>query len=86
MEPEITHGDIIAMKKIEHWESFLLLGEVYAIVTINDMRTIKRIGKSENTDCYSLIPTNKSPEYGTQDLPRNMIRYVYQVLGCMKRL
>lgn len=85
MEPEITHGDIIALKRIEDF-SFLPLGEVYAIVTRNGMRTIKRLGPSENVDCYSLVPTNKSPEYGVQDLPKNMIEIVYQVLGCMKRL
>lgn len=85
MEPEITHGDIIALKKIDDF-SFLPLGEVYAIVTTNGMRTIKRIGPSDNKDCYSLIPTNKSPEYGIQELPKNMIAVVFQVLGCMKRL
>jgi len=85
MEPEITHGDIIALKRIEDF-SFLPFGEVYAIVTRNGMRTIKRIGPSENVDCYSLVPTNKSPEYGVQDLRKDMIEIVYQVLGCMKRL
>lgn len=85
MEPEITHGDIIALKRIEDF-SFLPFGEVYAIVARNGMRTIKRIGPSENVDCYSLIPTNKSPEYGVQDLRKDMIEIVYQVLGCMKRL
>lgn len=85
MEPEITHGDIIALKRIEDF-SFLPFGEVYAIVTRNGMRTIKRIGPSENVDCYSLIPTNKSLEYGVQDLRKDMIEIVYQVLGCMKRL
>lgn len=85
MEPEITHGDIIALKRIEDF-SFLPFGEVYAIVTRNGMRTIKRLGPSENGDCYSLIPTNKSPEYGVQDLRKDMILIVYQVLGCMKRL
>ena len=85
MEPEITHGDIIAMKKIEDF-SFLPLGEVYAIVTTNGMRTIKRLGPSSNPNSYSLVPTNKSPEYGIQELPKKMISIVYQVLGCMKRL
>ena len=85
MEPEITHGDIIALKRIEDF-SFLPYGEVYAIVTRNGMRTIKRLGPSANKDCYSLIPTNKSPEYGVQDLPKDMIYIVFQVLGCMKRL
>lgn len=85
MEPEITHGDIIALKKIED-TSFLPLGEVYAIVTTNGMRTIKRLGPSNDPKCYTLVPTNKSPEYGIQELPKNMIEHIFQVLGCMKRL
>lgn len=85
MEPEITHGDIIALKKIED-KSFLPLGEVYAIVTTNGMRTIKRLGPSNAPKCYTLVPTNKSPEYGIQELPKDMIEHVFQVLGCMKRL
>lgn len=85
MEPEITHGDIIALKKIED-KSFLPLGEVYAIVTTNGMRTIKRLGPSNDPKCYTLVPTNKSPEYGIQELPKDMIEHVFQVLGCMKRL
>ena len=85
MEPEINHGDIIALRQIEDF-SFFPMGEVYAIVTTNDMRTIKRIGPSANPNCYALIPTNKSPEYGIQDLPKDMIKSLFQVLGCMKRL
>lgn len=85
MEPEINHGDIIALKKIED-PSFLPLGEVYAIVTTNDMRTIKRLGKGDDKDHYNLVPTNKSPEYGIQEIPKNMILTIFQVLGCMKRL
>lgn len=85
MEPEITHGDIIALKKIDD-KSFLPLGEVYAIVTTNGMRTIKRLGPSNDPKCYTLVPTNKSPEYGIQELPKDMIEHIFQVLGCMKRL
>ena len=85
MEPEIAHGDMIALKKIEDF-SFIPFGEVYAIVTTNEMRTIKRIGPAANPENYSLIPTSKSPEYGIQELPKRMIRHIYHVLGCMKRL
>lgn len=85
MEPEINNGDIIALKKIEDF-SFLPLGEVYAIVTTNGLRTIKRLGPSQNPECYTLVPTNKSPEYGTQELRKDMIQHIFQVLGCMKRL
>ena len=84
MEPEINHGDIIALKKIED-KSFLPLGEVYAIVTTNDMRTIKRLGAGKTDDTYTLIPSNKSPEYSPQQLPARMIRAIFQVLGAVKR-
>ena len=84
MEPEINHGDIIALKKIED-KSFLPLGEVYSIVTKNDMRTIKRLGAGKTDDFYTLIPSNKSPEYSPQQLPVKMIRTIFQVLGAVKR-
>ena len=85
MEPEITSGDIIALKEIPD-PSFLPLGEVYAIVTTNGLRTIKRLGPSADPDKYSLVPANKSPEYGVQEIPKAMIARVYEVLGCMKKL
>ena len=85
MEPEITSGDIIALKEILD-PSFLPFGEIYAIITTNGMRTVKRIGPASSPDCYSLIPTNKAPEYGIQEIPRTMILKVYEVLGCMKKL
>lgn len=85
MEPEITHGDMIALKEIKDM-SFLPFGEVYAIVTTNEMRTIKRLGKGDDKDHYNLIPTNKSQEYAIQELPKRMISAIFQVLGCMKRL
>lgn len=84
MEPEISHGDIIALREIQD-ASFLPYGEIYAIVTTNEMRTVKRIGPSSNPDNYTLIPTNKSPEYGTQELPKNMILRIFEVMGCMKK-
>ena len=84
MEPEINNGDIIALRRIDDF-SFLPMGEIYAIVTKNDMRTVKRIGPSANPDNYTLIPTNKSPEYGIQELPKNMILAIFEVMGCMKR-
>lgn len=85
MEPEINHGDMIALRKIEDF-SFLPLGEVYAIITFNDMRTVKRLGPSTNPDNYTLIPTNKSPEYGIQELPKKMIRSIFEVMGCIKKI
>lgn len=81
MEPEISNGDIIALQKIEDI-SFLPFGAVYAIVTTNGLRTIKRLGRSETPGCYKLIPTN--PDYDSQDIPVKMIYCVYRVMGSMK--
>ena len=85
MEPEISNGDIIALKKIDDIR-FIPYGEIYAIVTTNDMRTIKRIGPSDDPSMYRLIPINQSPEYGEQDIPKDMVQIVFQVLGCVKKL
>src|SRR5690606_4503764 len=40
MGPLIAHGDIVALKKVEDWQSFLIMGDIYAIVTSNNLRTI----------------------------------------------
>lgn len=81
MAPEISNGDIIALQLVAD-PSFLPFGDIYAIVTTNDMRTIKRLGKSDLPDHYRLIPTN--PAFEAQDIPMRMIRTVYKVLGAMK--
>lgn len=81
MDPEISNGDIIALQLIEDF-SFLPYGNIYAIITTNDMRTVKRLGRSDQPGCYRLIPTN--PDYDAQDIPISKIYKVYRVLGSMK--
>lgn len=78
MEPEIYSGDVVALQLIED-HSFLMYGDVYAIVTTNGLRTIKRLGKSDDKNCYRLIPTNNS--YDEQDIPKSKILRVFRVLG-----
>lgn len=84
MEPEINHGDIIALGEISS-ASFFPYGEIYAIVTRTGMRTVRRIEPSSNPDYYSLVPTNKSPGYMVQEIPKSVIYRIYEVLGCMKK-
>lgn len=85
MEPEIYHGDTIAIKDTnESNVNYLPFGEVYAIVTDN-YRTIKRLSKSDKDGYIRLVPTNKSPEYAPQDIPVDKIKKVYQVLASVKR-
>lgn len=81
MEPEINNGDVIALRRVED-PSFLTFGDIYGIITTNDLRTIKRLGKSDTPGCYRLIPTNK--EYDEQDIPLEKILMVYRVMGAMK--
>lgn len=85
MHPEITHGDIIALREIKEWSTFLPFGEVYAVVT-EEHRTIKKITGGKNEDNFLLIPTNQSKEYKPQEVPKSIIRKVYRVLGCMKKI
>lgn len=85
MEPELNNGDFIAMKEMYSPIEYLPVGEIYGIVT-DDYRTVKRIRMSKRKGFIRLIPTNKSPEYGEQEIPVSMIRKIYAVLGSMHRL
>lgn len=84
MEPEINNGDMVALKEISDW-SFLPFGEIYAIVTTNDMRTIKRLGDSPKENTFTLIPTNTSMGYSPQELRADMILKIFKVLGSVKK-
>lgn len=79
MHPTISSGDIIALRKIEDFR-FLISGEIYAIVTQNELRTIKRV--KDNGDTMTLIPDNK--DYPEQTINKNDVLHVYQVMGSMK--
>lgn len=81
MEPTISSGDMIALRKVENWTENILYGEVYAIVT-EQYRTIKRIRKSEDPDMVRLVPDNT--EYDAQDIRKESIIAVFRVLGAAK--
>lgn len=85
MEPEINQGDIIALKELHDWRTYIPAGEIYGLVT-TEHRTIKKVCPSPKEGFLRLIPTNKSPEYVPQDIPISIVLRVYKVLGCMKRL
>lgn len=85
MSPFISHGDIVALQEFSSWKNgFILNGEIYAIVT-EDFRTIKIMRQSENKDCYTLIPYNKSDEFKAQDIPKEMITAMFKVKGSIKK-
>lgn len=84
MYPDICPGDIIALKELRDFKSYIPLGEIYGIVT-KEHRTIKKVCKSEKKGCIKLVPTNQSKEFSEQDIPLDMVVRVYRVLGSLRR-
>ena len=80
MTPTLSNGDVIALKEVKEPKSCLINDEIYAIVTTNDLRTIKRI--KDNGDTITLVPDNK--QYSEQIIRKEMIFKVFRVMGCIK--
>ncbi len=85
MEPLISNGDIIALKPLQDWNSFMEYGKTYAIVTTNNIRTVKKIRKGSDKDHLLLIPENLK-ECDEQEIHKSMIKHIFLVIGCMKKL
>lgn len=84
MEPEISNGDIIALREVTTPIQYLPAGEIYGIVT-EEYRTVKRVRLSQKEGYIRLIPSNKSEEFCEQEIPINMILKVYAVLGSIRK-
>jgi len=84
MEPEISNGDIIALREVTTPIQYLPAGEIYGIVT-EEYRTVKRIRLSQKEGFVRLIPSNKSDEFCEQEIPISMILKVYAVLGSIRK-
>ena len=79
MENIINHGDIAAVKEVDY--TWFPLGEIYAIVTSNGYRLIKRITKSRDSKCYRLVSENPDKEkYPDQDIPKSYITRLFKVV------
>ena len=83
MEPEISNGDIIALREVTTIQ-YLPAGEIYGIVT-EEYRTVKRVRLSQKEGFVRLIPSNKSEEFCEQEIPISMILKVYAVLGSIRK-
>jgi SOS-response transcriptional repressor LexA len=80
MDPTISSGDLIAMKRIHDFR-YLINGEIYGIVTSNGLRTIKRV--RDNGRTLTLIPDNK--EIPEQTIPKEIITNVFIIKGSIKQ-
>lgn len=85
MYPLISNNDIVGLQKVENWETFILEGEIYAIITNNGFRTVKTLGRGTSKDEFMLIPYNKSDEYQPQPIPKSIITHVFKVKGAIKK-
>jgi len=81
MAPTISSGDIVGLKLIED-PSTLINGEIYAIVTSNGLRTIKRI--HDNGTTFTLTADNH--DIPSQTIPKSVVTTVFQVMAVHKIL
>lgn len=79
MSPTISSGDMVALQQLEDFR-YLISGEIYAIVTRNGLRTIKRINDKGND--IQLVPDNK--DYSEQLIPKEELIAVFSVKACVK--
>ena len=79
MSPTISSGDMVALQKIEDFR-YLISGEIYAVVTKNGLRTIKRV--NDMGESLKLIPDNK--EYEEQIISKEELLAVFYVKGNVK--
>jgi len=79
MQPHLMSGDIIAMKRIEDWTTFLPLNEVYGIVTRNGLRAVKVIKRGSDEEHFMLHSYNK--DYEDQEIAKEAIVAVFRVVA-----
>lgn len=84
MKPLISKGDIIALKVIPDWTEFLPMNEIYAIMTKNDLRTVKVIRRGSDNEHFTLHAIND--EYEDQEINKAAITKVFKVLGALKTM
>ena len=81
MYPTISSGDIIALKEVKDFH-VLISGEIYGVVTVNGLRTIKRVVDQGDT----LLLKADNPEYSQQIIDKRDVLKVFLVMGSLKML
>lgn len=81
MEPQINHGDVIAIR--ECTLNDIQYGEIYAIV-LDTIRTVKILRKSNDPKKLRFIPINTT-DFDEQEFEMSRIIKVFEVLGSISR-
>lgn len=82
MAKVIKHGDAMGLTKIENWQEFIPLGEVYAIVTNNGFRMVKVITKGKDEHHFKLISKpsdSKKDEFPDQEIKKSTIIQLFKL-------
>lgn len=81
MYPLIKSGSKICLRHIPEGVDGIIYGEVYAIVTKSEMRTVKWVSRADDERNIRLIPENKEPKYGDyQDIAKDDILHLFKVV------
>ena len=80
MSPRIISGARICLKHIAEGVDGIIYGKVYALVTRNNLRTVKWVVRADDENKIRLVPENKDPKYGDyQDIYKFDIIQVFKV-------
>jgi hypothetical protein len=80
MEPQISHGDIIALRPCTIDD--IQYGEMYAVV-LDTIRTIKIIRRGSSKKFLRYVPIN--PNFDEQEFEVNRIVNVFEVIGSISK-
>lgn len=81
----IKSGSIIGLRKVEDWQTYFPTNEVYAVVTRNNLRTVKLARRAKEKGFIELVPAPlpeyNDPPYQTETVPQDYIVEFYQVVA-----
>lgn len=80
MEPQISHGDIIALRPCTIAD--IQFGEIYAVI-LDTIRTIKILRKGSSKDFLRYVPIN--PNFDEQEFAVSRIINVFEVIGSISK-
>ena len=85
MSKELGNDDILGLREVPEWQTYFPQGEIYAVVTTNDLRTIKKVRRDKENKNLVLIPKPLDedkfdyPEY--EEVPITMVTALFQVVA-----
>ena len=81
----IKSGSIIGLRKVNDWQTYFPTNEVYAVVTRNNLRTVKLVRRAKEKGFIELVPAPlpeyNDPPYQTETIPQDYIIEFYQVVA-----